>query len=414
MHLPQAALAGPFVSILSIVVFLLPSTHALPHSAAAPAKPHDTRATAFTHPGLLHTAADFERITANVNAKKEPWYSGWQKLAAHADPDYVATPEETVVRDSPGGNYPHLYHDAAAAYALAVYWKVTGDSTYADTAAAILDAWSAALKEITGASDKFLASGIYGYQLANAAEILRDYEGWDGFPALVDMLVRVFYPMNRDFMVRHNDAAVDHYWANWELCNLATMEAVGILSDNSTMFYEALHWFQHGEGNGALLNTLWKTYEEEGSGKVLAQGQEAGRDQGHSMLDFALLGVLAQQAYNQGDDVFGYSENLILAGAEYAAKYNLGNDVPYTTYTNSDETQTVISANGRGNIRPAWELLYAHYGVLKGLDAEWTRQYRDMVVEAGDGAEGGGGDYGSSSGGFDQLGFGTLLFRLDE
>jgi hypothetical protein len=98
--------------------------------------------------------------------------------------------------------------------------------------------------------------------------------------------------------------------------------------------------------------------------------------------------------------------------AEYAAKYNLGFNVPYTTYQNSDVTQTVISNNSRGGIRPAWELIYAHYGVLKGLNASWSQQYRDLVVTRGGGAEGGGGDYGSNSGGYDQLGFGTLLYRL--
>lgn len=57
--------------------------------------------------------------------------------------------------------------------------------------------------------------------------------------------------------------------------------------------------------------------------------------------------------------------------------------------------------------------MYAHYSGVKGLDASWTGAYRDVVVEDGDGAEGGVGDYGSTSGGYDQLGFGTALFRLD-
>lgn len=104
---------------------------------------------------------------------------------------------------------------------------------------------------------------------------------------------------------------------------------------------------------------------------------------------------------------------LLCCRAEYVAKYNLGNDVPYTTYTNSDVTQDVISENSRGDNRPIWELLYNHYGVLKGLDITWTKQYRDRVVSAGGGAEGGGGDYGTNSGGFDQLGYGTLMYTLE-
>lgn len=59
------------------------------------------------------------------------------------------------------------------------------------------------------------------------------------------------------------------------------------------------------------------------------------------------------------------------------------------------------------------ELLYAHYSVVKGLNASWTGAYRDLVVEQSGGAEGGGGDYGPNSGGYDQLGFGTILYRRE-
>lgn len=65
---------------------------------------------------------------------------------------------------------------------------------------------------------------------------------------------------------------------------------------------------------GAIKNAIWFVHTEASSGKPLGQGQEAGRDQGHSLLDFAELGVLAQQAYNQGEDLFALNNNLILAG----------------------------------------------------------------------------------------------------
>ena len=38
--------------------------------------------------------------------------------------------------------------------------------------------WLSTLKAIEGTSDRYLAAGIYGYQLSNAAEILRDYPKW--------------------------------------------------------------------------------------------------------------------------------------------------------------------------------------------------------------------------------------------
>lgn len=293
---------------LLLMPFLLEWTHAVAMALC-------TRA--LNHPGLLHTEADFTRIKGFVESKTAPMYSGWEKLASHANANYVASPQQTVCRGSGGScteNYGSLYRDASAAYVNAIYWKVTGNSSYGDAAANILDAWSSTLKYINGTSDKFLASGLYGYQLANAGEILREYNSWDGLPNLVNILRNVFYPMNHDFLVNHNGAKIDHYWANWDLCNLITMYATGVISDNATMTNEAVAYFKTGGGNGAIKNAIWKTYTEAGSGKTLGQGQEAGRDQGHATLDFALLAALAQQTKSQGVDLFGYMDNLILAG----------------------------------------------------------------------------------------------------
>lgn len=277
--------------------------------------PTTTSSSAFTHPGLLHTEVDFTRVISYVETQAEPWYTGWLKLVSHANADYTPRPSATVWRGTGyPENYANLYQDAAAAYANAIYWKVTGNESHANATARILDAWSDELVLINGTSDKYLASGLYGYQLANAAEIIRDWSGWTGLLAFVDMLVGVFYSMNHDFLTKHNGAAIDHYWANWDLCNLCTMQAIGILSDNATMFNEAVSYFETGAGNGALANVIWTIYEDNDTFSVLGQGQEEGRDQGHSMLDYALLGVLGQQAYNQGIDLFGLMSNRILAG----------------------------------------------------------------------------------------------------
>lgn len=123
---------------------------------------------AITHPGLLHTEADFARVASFVNDKAEPWYTGWQKLVARTNPEYQANPQEVLCRGSGWDvackeNYAAVFRDAASAYANAIYWKITGDTAYADAAARTLDAWSSTLKTIDGSSDKFLASGIYGY-----------------------------------------------------------------------------------------------------------------------------------------------------------------------------------------------------------------------------------------------------------
>lgn len=289
-----------FLSLLSFLTFSL--------SAAA-----------FIHPGALHTAEDFERIKNHVVKSDEPWNTTWTLLTAspYAQSSYQPSPKETVYRGNngvDGENYPSLYKDTAAAYQLAVRWRISDDKSYADAAINILNSWAVTLKEIGGTSDKFLASGIYGYQMANAAELMSDYSGWDSSnkTATATMLTNVFAPMNTRFMEEHNGQDYYHYYANWDQCNLASLLAIGIFTDNQTMYDYALNYVRTGPSNGALPVFAIANYTEPGSNKVLTQGQEAGRDQGHSTLDMVLLGVIAQQAFNQGDDLFAEYSNEIL------------------------------------------------------------------------------------------------------
>jgi hypothetical protein len=127
------------------------------------------------------------------------------------------------------------------------------------------------------------------------------------------------------------------------------------------------------------------------------------------MLGIGLMADFCEIAWNQGHDLYGYSNNRFLQACEYVAKYNLGNTVPFTTYTHgigingAIQTQTVISAASRGLILPIWERVYNHYVNRRGLAAPYTSAYAAKVR-----AEGGGGDYGPNSGGYDHLGFGTL------
>ena len=53
--------------------------------------------------------------------------------------------------------------------------------------------------------------------------------------------------------------------------------------------------------------------------------------------------------------------------------------------------------------------------MLKGLDVTWTEQYRNYTLEQfGHDYEGGAGSWGEGSGHYDGLGWGTLLYRLDQ
>lgn len=365
----------------------------------------------FTHPGLLHTQADFDRMTAKVAANAQPWKSGWDRLVANSHAQLAWTPQPTtyLIRGASAlgsENYSKAMNDSAAAYQTALRWKLTGDTAYADKSVQILNAWAATCVSIEGDSNQSLAAGIYGYQFANAAEIMRAYAGWApaDFADFQQWMLTVFYAKNHDFLVRHHDTCDSHYWANWDLCNLASMMAIGVLCDDQAVFDEAVAYFQNGVGNGKL--DLLVHHLHPGH---LGQIQESGRDQGHATLCLSLVGVLCEQAWNQGVDFYGLDNNRILAGAEYVAKYNLLHDVPFTIYRNCDGiVHTAVSADGRGTLRTGWESIHHHYVNRLGLAAPFTGDMAELLRP-----EGGGGDYGPNSGGFDHLGFGALVSTLD-
>jgi hypothetical protein len=360
------------------------------------------RAQSFAHPGMLHTQADLDRMRAKVNAGAQPWKAGWDRLVAnrHSQVGWTPRPVEEIVRgntDKPQ-NYHLLYGDIAAAYQNALRWRITGDTAHGDTARDICNAWSQTLKSIYWPpSDSRLASGIYGYQFANVGELMRGYPGFD-LGRFQQMMNTVFYPLNSDFLVRHNNTCDSHYWANWDLCNMASIMAIGILRNDRAQIDEVVNYFWNGVGNGAIDNAIPFVHGD------LAQWQESGRDQAHSMMGVGLMATFMEMAWNQGIDLYSARDNRFAKAAEYVARYNLGHSVPYTRYRNcSGADQTVISEHARGQARPVWEMVYHHYYSRRGMAMP------NVARMAGQNSpEGGGGDYGGSSGGFDALGFGTL------
>jgi len=373
--------------------------------------------TPMKHPGGLQVAEDFARMKANLTV--DPWLSGWNKLIAnaHAQSTYTANPVDTLIRG--GGsreqpkpdNYSRAYNDAAAAYQLGIRWKISGDTIYARAAVNILNAWANTCKALSGDPNIALGAGFYGYQFAIAGEQLRDYSGWKPaeFQAFKQWMLNVFYTVNHSYLLYHQNSCAEHYWANWDLCNLASVMSIGILTDNRSLYNEAVNYLMHSNnGNGNLLKTV--NYIFTGADSTLAQIQETGRDQGHATLVISLLGVICELGYHQGDDFYGFNNNAVLKATEYTAKYNVAKlDVPFHPYTyfdcNTTTTLTQIAADSRGTVRPMWAVIYNHYVKRKGMSAPYTLLGVNTTFP-----EGGGGDYGPNSGGYDQLGFGTLLY----
>ncbi|MEU6247964.1 AbfB domain-containing protein [Glycomyces sp. NPDC047010] len=364
-------------------------------------------AAAPAHPGMLHTASDLAYITANLGS--DPWLSGWQKLTASSHSQSTWTPSATAVITRGGSgtqNYPVLYRDVHAAYQNALRWRLAGTTDNRDAAVEICNAWASTLTEINGSTDALLCAGIQGYQFANAAELIRDAPGFD-MAAFQTMMLEVFHPWTSGFLNVHNGTCSTHYWANWDLCAMNAELAMGILCDDDTLVEDVLDYFWNGVGNGSIRGAVPFTYDDEG----LAQWQESGRDQAHAVFGIGLMATFMETAWNQGIDLYSADDNAFAKAAEYVAKYNLGNAVPYTTYAWGSGTncayneQTAIGEAGRGTVRPIWAMIHHHYYSRRGLDLPYTAEMAASIAP-----EGGGGDYGSTSGGYDALGFGTLLY----
>jgi hypothetical protein len=349
---------------------------------------------AFVHPGLLLRAEDLERIRVGVADGVEPYLGGWNRLRMEqrASLDHEPTPFAVVTRTSgSGAGNTELRDDANAAFFHAVQWTVSGEPAHAAKAIQILDAWSSTLTAIEGDADRFLAAGLYGYQFANAAELLRYTDsGWaePAVAAFQTMLLEVFYPLTHEFLETHAGSRVDHHFANWDAAMLVTTLSIGVFSDDRTKYDEAVEYYLTGEGNGAILHAV---YDGE-----TGQLQESGRDQAHAQLGIGLLAALCETAQNQGDDLYAAADNRLLKGFEYTAQYLLGMDVPFKTYTDQSRTHTEISAVNREQRRPIYEMVFNHYVERRGLAAPFTQQLAEAIRP-----EGYHGDH---------PGFGTLLF----
>lgn len=375
-----------------------------------------SKAQSFTHPGILHTQSDFDRMKEKVNAGEEPWKAGYDKLVASpfGKLSWFPRPEETVIRGGDGDNVGALFIDVAAAYQNALLWKITGNTDHGDKAVEILNAWSAKHKTLTGNADRYLASGLFGYQFANAAEMMRDYPGFD-LPRFQNYMLNVFYyPLVERFLLSneygadHNDACATNYWANWDLCNMAAMLAIGVLCDNREIYNKGINYFKYGSGNGSIKKAVPHLFSDQ-----LGQWQESGRDQGHTLLGVGLMASFCEIAWNQGDDMYGYDNYRFRKGAEYAARYNYGEEVPFAQYVwynganCSYNEHNVISNKGRGEYRQIWEMIYNHYARRMGQPDKIP--YITAMAEKQRPESGPGGHPTT----FDQPGLGTLTRSLE-
>ncbi|UJF34849.1 S-layer homology domain-containing protein [Paenibacillus hexagrammi] len=374
----------------------------------------DVKVRIFSHPGILLTMEDLEKMKAHIQAKEEPWYSDYQRMVNGVSYDVASYEYQTMVFSNVGrggapsdsGNIGYFEKGGNAAYFNALQWVITGDNLYAAKAADLLMQWANTLKVIDG-RDRILGAGINAYKYASAAEIIKHYHGgYSGysdtdFKALKDMMINVVYPVIQDAGVPMLANG------NWDVAALVSMMAIGVLCDNSEIFDRAMTFYQDIHTNGSIF-----AYVND-SGQTM----ETGRDQAHAMLALGYMSELCMIAKNQNVDLYSLYTNRLAKAFEYVAKYNLyakelyGEDLPFVAMPNvfGDTSRGYYGAgfnsdsNGlnRGEFRPIFEQGLALYSKVDGVDLTWTARAAAAMRPQG-------------MVHFDNLNFGTMTYYNGE
>lgn len=408
----------------------------------------------FAHPGGLHTQEDFDRIKSLL-AKGDPTINAAVNVltsAAYAQSTAATYPVQTIVRGGGNGeNYINAARGATIAYQNALVWKITGNTANASHAVSVLMQWANTTKGIGGDSNYALAAGLYGYQFAQAAELLRDYDGWEParFEQFRQWMLRVWYPSAIGFLRGRNGTwenasrwwqAPGHYWSNWGLCNALCVMSIGVLCDDVFIYNQGLSYIKYDQvgtftdprtadpilndgltefiGNLVVTTSKTPSNMKASSYGRIGQMQESGRDIGHATMALGLAIDIAHMAWNQGDDLFSFMDNRLAAGIEYvAAQIQSVDGLPWTNYKYGTSglyytdsrvwTQTGPALGSQ--VRPYWGTVIGHYEGVLGAKMPYSEMaYADLTQNGPDG-----GGQGSTSGGYDHLGYSVLMNYRD-
>ena len=403
----------------------------------------------FRHPGGLHTEADFSRIRQQLADGNEKVSAAYKvlKAAEYSQATCPTWPVETIVRGGGNGeNYINAARGATIAYQNALRWHIDGTKANAENAVKTLMAWANTTKVVTGNSDAALAYGLYGYEFAQAAELMRDYEGWsrEDFAKFQRWMLDVWYPGCIGFLRGRNGTwenagkwwqAPGHYWSNWGLCNALAVLSIGVLCDDVFIYNQGLSFIKYDQCEtftdprtsdpilndgltefwGNLIVTTTTSPLETGAYGKLGQMNESGRDTGHASMAAGLAVDIAHQIYNQGDDLFAFMDHRLAAGIEYiAAQTQSVANLPWTNYHYAnngfyytDSRSWLMTGPALGaQMRPYWGTVIGHYEGVKGVSMPFShRAYEEMGID--------GGGLGGTSGGYDHLGYSVLMNTRD-
>ncbi len=305
-------------------------------SAPAPAAPPT-----FTHPGVMVSRPQLDFVRTKVLAGTQPWKRAYDSMMSTAYGSLSRTPKPRAVVECGPYSNPNLgctdeRQDAIAAYTLSLAWYITRDARYANKAIAIMDAWSAVLKDHTN-SNAPLQSAWSASSWPRAAEIIKHtYTSWPNSGRFGTMLRNVYLP---------EVINGSHSNGNWELSMTEAAIGISVFLDDKASYDKAVAKFRgrvpayiYLTSDGALpktapgsnLNTREKiiNYWQGQSTFVNGLSQETCRDFTHTGYGLAAIAQFAETTRIQGQDLYPEIADRLREGLGFHAKYQLGTAPP--------------------------------------------------------------------------------------
>jgi hypothetical protein len=355
------------------------------------------------HPGSLLRQSDLDRIRSNLASNREPWASAWAAIKNTGPGPTWTTGATGEITDGYA-----LQNQGHTIWQLTVKWLGSGDIAYANAAKNGIDQWVDHVTSMQTISS--LRTGVGGYQMANAAEILaHGFGGSAGWPAANIAKAKAWF---KNVPYKQISGGVGSRTGNWGTSALTGCMAMAIFCDDQTMFDYAVNAYKLGfqdttDGNCGVTKYIDATGE----------AMETGRDQGHVQGGLAHLVEVALMAWNQNVNIVTYNDttctvgvngsygvsgaNRLFIGLEYEAKYNLGGTVSYHPFlTNWGQIYYPNGIAPRAGWSPVWEMT-THLFAISGMNATYTPQVLAVPGYAPESSNG------------DHVGYGTLLFRAE-
>ncbi|WP_030442761.1 alginate lyase family protein [Actinoplanes subtropicus] len=342
----------------------------------------------FNHPGVLVSRTQLDFVKGRVAAKAQPWLAAYNQMLAspYASLSRTPKPRATVECGSysnPNNGCTDERGDAIAAYTDALAWYLSGNAAYARKSIALMDAWSATIKNHTN-SNAPLQTGWAGSVWPRAAEIIKyTYSSWPNQARFATMLRTVYLPV---VIVGSGGNG------NWELSMMEAAVGISVFLDDRASYDRAIAKFKaraaayiYLSADGAQpkypptgsVNTPSElvTYWHGQSTFVDGLAQETCRDFGHTGYGISAISHVAETTRIQGGDLWPSLQERMRQALGFHAKFENGAAVP----------STICGGKVNKGLGPVTEVafnaLHNRLGIAMANSQQYTESHRPQGTD---------------------------------